>query len=72
MIDVPVQTSGAAPAQIEDPNLTAEEILADPSREGTPEWLAAKQILTEQHAAKTDGVTELEKEMQGVRGMSEI
>ena len=72
MTDVPVQRSDAAPAEVEDPTFAAEQIVADPSRSGSPEWLAAKQLLSERSKEKGETFSELEQEMQAIRGMSEI
>ena len=72
MTDVPVQRSDAAPDTVEDPTLAAERIVADPNRAGSPEWLAAKQLLTEQRGEKVEPFSELEKEMQALKGMSQI
>ena len=72
MTDVPVQRSDATPDQVEDPTLAAEQVVANPSRSGSPEWLAAKQLLTERSKEKGETFSELEQEMQAIRGMSEI
>ena len=72
MTDVPIQRSDAAPAEVEDPRLAAEKIVADPSRSDSPEWLAAKQLLSERSKEKGETFSELEQEMQAIRGMSEI
>ena len=72
MTDVPVQRSEAAPDHVEDPSLAAEQIVADPARSGSPEWLAAKQTLSERSKEQGANFSELEKEMQAIRGMSEV
>ena len=74
MPDIPVQRADAAPDQIGDPVLDAQAIVDDPSKKGSPEWLAAMQLLANQGKADAKPGTfgDLEKEMQALRGMSEI
>ena len=72
MTDVPVQRSEAAPDNVEDPTLAAEQIVADQTGSGSPEWLAAKQTLSERSKEQGENFAELDKEMQAIRGMSEV
>ena len=74
MPDLPVQRADATPDQIGDPVLDAQAIVDDPSKKGTPEWLAAMQLLADQGKGNPQPAVfdELEKEMQALRGMSEI
>ena len=74
MPDIPMQRADAAPAQVGDPVLDAQTIVDDPSKKGSPEYLAAMQLLADQGKAdaKPAVFDELEKEMQALRGMSEI
>lgn len=74
MPDLPVQRSDATPEQVGDPVLDAQAIVDDPSKKGTPEWLAAMQTLVDDSRDRQDTsrFAELEREMQALRGMSEI
>jgi hypothetical protein len=74
MPDLPVQRSDATPQQVGDPVLDAQAIVDDPSKKGSPEWLAAMQLLVNDSRGRSDTTRfeELEREMQALRGMSEI
>lgn len=74
MPDMPAQRADATPSQVEDPVLAAQAVLDDPAKAGSPEWLAAKQLIAGQQTVetKTGAFDELEREMQALRGMSEI
>ncbi len=74
MPDLPVQRSDATPQQVGDPVLDAQVIVDDPSKRGSPEWLAAMQLLIDDSKTRVDTrrFEELEREMQALRGMSEI
>lgn len=74
MPEVPLQRADAVPDQVGDPVLDAQAIVDDPSKRGSPEYLAAMQLLANQERpdAKPAVFDDLEKEMQTLRGMSEI
>ena len=74
MVDIPVQRADAAPDQTGDPILDAQAVVDDPSKKGSPEWLAAMQLLADQARTQPQQgkFADLEKEMQALRGMSEI
>ena len=74
MSDMPMQRSAAAPDQVETPTIVADSIVAGPDQRETPEWLAAKQ--RQANGGKSEDAdaafSDLEKEMQALKGMSEI
>lgn len=71
--DLPVQRADAAPASVGDPVLDAQAVVDDPSKKGSPEWLAAMQLLARQdNPENKPRFAELEREMEALRGMSEI
>lgn len=74
MSDVPVQRSDASPQHVGDPILDAQAVVDDPSKRGSPEWMAAMQLLLDDCNRRTDTTrfAELEREMEALRGMSEI
>ena len=74
MSELPVQRSDATPQQAGDPVLDAQAVVDDPSKKGSPEWLAAMQLLVDHSRGSSDTTRfeELEREMQALRGMSEI
>ena len=74
MSEFPVQRSEAAPESVVDPVEAAQSVVADPAKVNSPEWLAAKQLLADHQkaGASSSGFAELEREMQALRGMSQI
>jgi len=69
-----IPVSAAAPDVVADAATAARAVADDPSRTGSPEWLAAQKVLTDRGDAGRGkpAFTELESEVQGLKGMSEI
>ena len=71
--DTPVQRADATPAQTGDPVLDAQAIVDDPTKKGSPEYLAAMHLLANQeNPGNKPAFAELEREMEALCGMSEI
>ena len=74
MTRVPEQRTDVTPELAEDPIVAAERITRDLSKKNSPEWLAAMQLLADQgdNARSKTAFSDLEKEMQNLKGMSEV
>lgn len=60
------------PVLSEDPRDAAERISRDPAKTGSPEWLAAMQLLADEGRNEKASFADLETEMQKLKGMSQI
>lgn len=60
------------PVLSEDPRDAAERISRDPAKKGSPEWLAAMQLLADEGKSEKASFADLETEMQKLKGMSQI
>jgi len=69
-----IPMSAAAPDVVTEAAIAARAVLDDPYKTGSPEWLAAQQVLTDRGdvGRGKPAFTELESEVQGLKGMSEI
>lgn len=72
MTDEPNLRAEPEPIISEDPRDAAERISRDPAKKGSPEWLAAMQLLADEGKDQKAGFADLETEMQKLKGMSEI
>lgn len=72
MTDESMMRAEPVPVVSEDPRDAAERISRDPSKQGSPEWLAAMQLLADEGKIEKSRMGDLESEMQKLRGMSEI